>query len=162
MTLYVLDTDIVGFAFQRHSTVLQRLQRLPENDLVVTTIITFGEDLGGWLPACRRAPDGVARARAYARLQRGLDFYQQWVCLSFDEAAAAIFDQRRARRNSASVPMISPLPRSPSQSTVLWSHAIRLIFSASPVSCWRTGRNPKHCPHRSSLLSLRQRGFGLG
>jgi hypothetical protein len=80
MTLYVLDTDIVGCAFQRHPAVLQRLQRLPEDDLVVTTIITFGEDLGGWLPACRRAPDGVARARAYARLQRGLDFDQQWVC----------------------------------------------------------------------------------
>jgi hypothetical protein len=55
MTLYILDTDIAGFAFQRHPTVLQRLQRLPEDDLVVTTIITFGEDLGGWLPACRRA-----------------------------------------------------------------------------------------------------------
>ena len=98
MTLYVLDTDIAGFAFQRHPTVLQRLQRLPEDDLVVTTIITFGEDLGGWLPACRRAPDGVARARAYARLQRGLDFYQQWVCLPFDEAAAAIFDQLRTQK----------------------------------------------------------------
>jgi tRNA(fMet)-specific endonuclease VapC len=98
MTLYVLDTDIVGFAFQRHPTVLQRLQRLPENDLVVTTIITFGEDLGGWLPACRRAPDGVARARAYARLQQGLDFYQQWVCLPFDGAAAAIFEQWRAQK----------------------------------------------------------------
>lgn len=98
MTLYVLDTDIVGFAFQRHPTMLQHLQRLPEDDLVVTTIITFGEDLGGWLPACRRAPDGVARARAYARLQRGLDFYQQWVCLPFDEVAAAIFDQLRAQK----------------------------------------------------------------
>ena len=51
MMLYVLDTDIMGFAFQRHPTVLQRLQHLPEDDLVVTTIITFGEDLGGWLPA---------------------------------------------------------------------------------------------------------------
>lgn len=60
MTLYVLDTDIIGFAFQRHPTVLQRLQHLPEDDLVVTTIITFGEDLGGWLPACRRAPARVA------------------------------------------------------------------------------------------------------
>jgi hypothetical protein len=47
MTLYVLDTDIAGFAFRRHPTVRQRLQRLPEDDLVVTTIITFGEDLGG-------------------------------------------------------------------------------------------------------------------
>ena len=98
MTLYVLDTDIAGFAFQRHPTVLQRLQRLPDDDLVVTTIITFGEDLGGWLPACRRAPDGAARARAYARLQRGLDFYQQWVCLPFDEAAATIFDQLRTQQ----------------------------------------------------------------
>ena len=98
MTLYVLDTDMVGFAAQQYPIVLQRLQRLPEDDLVVTTIITFGEDLGGWLPACRRAPDGTARARAYARLQRGLDFYQQWVCLPFDEAAAAIFDQLRAQR----------------------------------------------------------------
>lgn len=98
MTLYVLDTDIAGFAFQRHPTVLQRLQSLPDDDLVVTTIITFGEDLGGWLPGCRRAPDGAARARAYARLQRGLDFYQQWVCLPFDEAAATIFDQLRTQK----------------------------------------------------------------
>jgi tRNA(fMet)-specific endonuclease VapC len=98
MTLYVLDTDIVSFAFQRHPTVLQRLQRLPDDDLVVTTIITFGEDLGGWLPACRRAPDGAVRARAYARLQRGLDFYRRWVCLPFDEAAAAIFDQLRTQK----------------------------------------------------------------
>ena len=98
MTLYVLDTDIAGFAFQRHPTVLQRLQRLPEDDLVVTTIMTFGEDLGGWLPACRRAPDGAARAQAYARLQRGLDFYQQWICLPFDEAAATIFDQLHTQK----------------------------------------------------------------
>ena len=98
MTLYVLDTDIVGFAAQQYPIVLQRLQRLPEDDLVVTTMIPFGEDLGGWLPACRRAPDGTARARADARLQRGLDFYQQGVCLPFDEAAAAIFDQLRAQR----------------------------------------------------------------
>jgi tRNA(fMet)-specific endonuclease VapC len=98
MTLYVQDTDIMGFAFQRHPTVLQHLQHLPEDDLVVTTIITFGEDLGGWLPACRRAPDGVARAHVYARLHRGLHFYQQWICLPFDEAAAAIFDQLRTQK----------------------------------------------------------------
>src|SRR5262249_17031316 len=98
MTLYVLDTDIVGFASQGHPTVLQRLQRLPDDALVVTTIITFGEDLGGWLPACRRAPDGAARARAYARLQRGLDFYRRWGCLPFCEAGAGIFDQLRPQK----------------------------------------------------------------
>ena len=37
-------------------------------------------------------------ARAYARLQRGLDFYHHWICLPFDEAAAASFDQLRAQK----------------------------------------------------------------
>ena len=36
--------------------------------------------------------------RAYARLQRGLDFYQQWVCLPFNEAAATIFDRLRTQQ----------------------------------------------------------------
>jgi tRNA(fMet)-specific endonuclease VapC len=98
MKLYVMDTDILGFAFQRHSEVLQRIQSLPEDDLIVTTIITFGEDLSGWLPACRRAPDGAARARAYARLQRGLDFYRRWICLPFDAAAAVTFDELREQK----------------------------------------------------------------
>jgi tRNA(fMet)-specific endonuclease VapC len=98
MNLYVMDTDTVGFAFQRHPTVLQHIRSLPVGDSVVTTIITFGEDLGGWLPACRRALNGVARAWAYARLQRGLDFYRQWVCLPFDTTAAIIFDQLRAQK----------------------------------------------------------------
>jgi tRNA(fMet)-specific endonuclease VapC len=98
MTLYVMDTDILGFAFQRHSKVLQRIQSLPEDDLIVTTIITFGEDLTGWLPACRRAPDGVARASAYARLQRGLDFYRRWICLPFDAAAGVTFDELREQK----------------------------------------------------------------
>jgi len=98
MKLYVLDTDVVGFASQQHPAVLQWIRNLPPEDSVVTTIITFGEDLGGWLPACRRASGGVGRSQAYARLQRGLDFYRQWVCLPFDAAAAEIFDQLRSQK----------------------------------------------------------------
>ena len=98
MKLYVMDTDILGFAFQQHPKVLQHIRNLPDNNVIVTTIITFGEDLSGWLPACRRAPDGAARARAYARLQRGLDFYRRWVCLPFDSSAGAIFDELRAQK----------------------------------------------------------------
>src|SRR5262245_61504798 len=144
MTLYVLDTDIMGFAFQRHPTVLQRLQHLPEDDLVVTTIITFGEDLGGWLPACRRAPDGVARARAYARLHRGLHFYQQWVCLPLTRLLPRSLISC-APRSSALVPMTSLSPPSRWQSEVFWSRVIQLIFSVSLVLCWRTRRDHKPC-----------------
>jgi tRNA(fMet)-specific endonuclease VapC len=36
--------------------------------------------------------------KAYARLQRGQEFYQRMGCLPFDETAAAIFDQLRAQK----------------------------------------------------------------
>lgn len=98
MKRYVLDTDIAGFALQQHEAVLRRIRSLPPEASVLTTIITFGEDLSGWRPACRRAPDGAARAQAYVRLQRGLDFYRQGVCLPFDDTAAALFDQLRAQK----------------------------------------------------------------
>lgn len=98
MKLYIMDTDVVGFAFQQHSAVLERIRRLAEDDLLVTTIVTFGEDLSGWLPACKRARDGATRAEAYTRLERGLDFYRNWICLPFDTPAAAAFERLRARK----------------------------------------------------------------
>lgn len=97
--IYVLDTDVAGFMQNAFPPLMKRVEALTENDLVVTTIITFGEDLGGWLPACRRAPNGIARAQAYARLSRGLNFYLQMECLPFDTAAATIFDQLRPLKN---------------------------------------------------------------
>lgn len=98
MKLDVLDTDISGFVQQRHPIVMQRLHALLADDEVVTTIITFGEDLSGWLPDCRRAGNSQARVNAYSRLQRGLEFYRDKDCLPFDEAATKIFDQLRAQR----------------------------------------------------------------
>jgi hypothetical protein len=61
MKLYVLDTSVVGFAQQRHPVYERHLQSLTDRTPVVTTIITVGEDLSGWLPACRRARDGAER-----------------------------------------------------------------------------------------------------
>lgn len=98
MRVYVLDTSVVGFAQQRHPAYQQHLQTLSAGTPVVTTIITVGEDLSGWLPACRRAIDGAARMKAYARLQRAQEFYQRIGCLPFDETAADIFDQLRLRK----------------------------------------------------------------
>jgi len=98
MKHYVLDTSVVGFAQQSHPRFLEHLKELPPGTPVATTIITVGEDLGGWLPACRRAIDGAARVKAYWRLQRGMEFYHQLSCLPFDESASAIFDQLRGQK----------------------------------------------------------------
>jgi tRNA(fMet)-specific endonuclease VapC len=100
MRLYVLDTDIAGFVQKQHPVVTQRMRSLAADHPVATTLITFGEDLSGWMPACRRATDGSSRAKAYVLLQSGLEFYLQMSCLPFDEVAAAVFDQLRAQKIS--------------------------------------------------------------
>ncbi len=98
MKLYIFDTDIMGFAFQHHPKVLNHIKSLAADEFIATTIITFGEDLGGWLPGCRRATDGASRAQAYARLLRGFEFYQKFSCLPFDNAAATILDQLQSQK----------------------------------------------------------------
>jgi len=98
MPLYVLDTDLIGFVQHEHPTVMQNMRARQGTDPGVTTIITFGEDLSGWLPACRRAVDGASRAKAYARLLRGLEFYRRVTCLPFSDQAIVIFDQLRAQK----------------------------------------------------------------
>jgi tRNA(fMet)-specific endonuclease VapC len=98
MKLYVLDTSVVGFAQQRHPVYERHAQSLPDGTPVVTTIITVGEDLSGWLPACRRGRNGAERVKAYARLERAQEFYQRMGCLPFDDTAAEIFDQLRAQK----------------------------------------------------------------
>lgn len=98
MSTYVLDTDIVGFVQQAHPTVLQHLRALSPADVVVTTIITMEEDIGGWLPACRRARNGAARVHAYTRLEKALRFYQRIVWLPFTDAAATLVDQLQGQK----------------------------------------------------------------
>lgn len=98
MRLYVLDTSVVGFALQKHPTYQKHALGLPDETPIVTTIITLGEDLSGWLPACRRARTSAERMIAYGRLQRGQEFYQRMTCLPFDDVAAQIFDQLNTQK----------------------------------------------------------------
>jgi tRNA(fMet)-specific endonuclease VapC len=98
MRLYILDTSVVGFALQRHPTYQKYALNLPDETPITTTIITVGEDLSGWLPACRRARTSTERVIAYGRLQRGKEFYQRMTCFPFDEMAAKIFDQLTAQK----------------------------------------------------------------
>ncbi len=98
MKLYLFDTDIAGFVQSEYPKVVALMDALDDEDTFATTIVTFGEDLSGWLPACRRAPDGAARAQAYKRLLDGLDFYREMIVIPFDEVAANIFNQLKAQK----------------------------------------------------------------
>lgn len=93
--IYVLDTDEIGLVEQRHPLTMQRLNSVlaVEGNEVVTTIVTVGERVDGWLSVCRNSKDGKGRVYAYANLQQAIWMLLSKKWLPFDDRAALIFDQ---------------------------------------------------------------------
>jgi tRNA(fMet)-specific endonuclease VapC len=96
--IYVLDTNICNLLQREHPLIRIRIDSLPEGDGAATTIITVSESISGWLPFCKRAPDGRSKARAYEKLYEIIAFYQGMICLPFSEASGIIFDQLRRQK----------------------------------------------------------------
>lgn len=71
---YVFDTNICRLAIEKYPAVVQRTEALPTADRVCTTLISFGESVGGWLPVCRRANAGEERAHYYGLLYEVFNF----------------------------------------------------------------------------------------
>ena len=67
MSLFILDTDHLTLLRQAHSAVVTRAVLVPRDELV-TTVITFEEQVSGWYTAVRKARDAEKLARAYAGL----------------------------------------------------------------------------------------------
>jgi len=101
--MVVLDTD--------HLNVLERntppgaailrahLAQLPPDE-VVTTIISFEEQMQGWMAYLAQSRSVAQQVVAYGRLLQHLDNYRRIPILEFDEAAAGVFQRlRRARRH---------------------------------------------------------------
>ena len=95
---YVFDTNICRLAIEKHPSVIRNIERLSAGDRVCSTLISFGESVGGWLPLCRRADNGEERAHYYGLLYAVFNFYRGMVCLPFDDGAAVIFNQLRAQK----------------------------------------------------------------
>jgi len=95
---YVLDTNICRLLMEKQASVTGRTKAVSGNHLVCTTMISFGESIGGWLPRCRRARNGPQRSEAYEQLYEVFTFYRRMICLRFDDQAAKVFDQLRAQK----------------------------------------------------------------
>jgi len=99
--MYILDTDHLSLLGRAGSPEAQRLRfRLaglkPEER--VTTIITFEEQMRGWMAYLARARSFAQQVEAYRRLKEFLDRYLQITVLEFDEAAAAQCQRLRKLR----------------------------------------------------------------
>ena len=99
--MYILDTDHMSLAEWRSSTtgqrLLARLRMLPEKE-VATTIVTYEEQMRGWLSVLARARSISEQVEAYGRLKRLLTNYLEIIVLEFDQKAAAEFERLRRLR----------------------------------------------------------------
>ncbi len=92
--MIILDTDCLSI-LERESgeefLVLRRnLSRFNVED-IATTIISFDEQMRGWMSVVARANSVERLVITYAKLDRFLDRFRQIPTVSFDEEAGVIF-----------------------------------------------------------------------
>jgi tRNA(fMet)-specific endonuclease VapC len=99
--MVVLDTDHMS-VLERHTqpgltTLRTHLAHLPPDE-VVTTIISYEEQMQGWMTYLAQSRAVAQQVVAYGRLLEHLNNYRRLPVLAFDETAAVVFQQlRRAR-----------------------------------------------------------------
>ncbi len=99
--MIVLDTDhlsVFRFAESPRSAALRTRLSAADDTRVVTTIITFEEQLRGWFAEIKRARSPLDEVIAYSQLMRMIDLFQQWELLPYDDRAAREFTRLRSQR----------------------------------------------------------------
>lgn len=92
MTFWVLDTDHVSLFQRRHPMVVERL-RLRQNSEFATTIVTYEEQMQGWLAVIRRSSTPKTLVRDYGKLASARRFFEEIQVVDFTEAAAVAYAQ---------------------------------------------------------------------
>lgn len=94
--LLVLDTDHLS-ELERNSAPGQRLtarlEASPSENVI--TIVTVEEQMRGWLAEISRHRDPLRQITAYAKLQRQVEAFAQWIVLPWDADSARLFLELR-------------------------------------------------------------------
>lgn len=100
--MIVLDTDIISLLDRKSGEGFERLVRrftaVPDDERVCATIISFEEQMRGWLGQIAAARKPKVEVTAYTRLQRLLREYQLRDVLPYDDGAAAVFSSLQRQR----------------------------------------------------------------
>jgi len=97
----VLDIDIISVLDQDFGVAYESLTRrlaIPATARVCVTIISFEEQMRGWLSYIAEARTRVRVVAGYARLHQMVRWYEKQEVLDYDQAAAARFDELRRER----------------------------------------------------------------
>jgi tRNA(fMet)-specific endonuclease VapC len=95
--MLVLDTDhmsLLEWGGQSSAALRERLADIA-SDEVATTIISYEEQMRGWMAYIARGKSTAQQLEAYQRLRRHLENYKQIPVLDFDKAAANEFQHLR-------------------------------------------------------------------
>ena len=99
--MIILDTDCVSLLSRERilesSILRRRLDEFPPDELF-TTIITFEEQMRGWLSLIAKAKNTKQQIFAYQRLHQFLENYRNAAVLDFDENAAKVFQALKSNK----------------------------------------------------------------
>jgi tRNA(fMet)-specific endonuclease VapC len=98
MTKFILDTDHITLYRHGHPILTKQVDGTPDYQLAVT-IISFEEQMRGWLAQIRRKQkNDAALTLAYMNLRETIEYFCQMNMLDFDIAAVTKFRQLRQQR----------------------------------------------------------------
>jgi tRNA(fMet)-specific endonuclease VapC len=99
--MIVLDADHISELQYpnsvRGAALLRRLDAV-DSDQVITAIVTFEEQMRGWLAMINKQPAGISQVDAYTNLVEVMQFYRTWILLPFDRLAAEEFHQLKSQK----------------------------------------------------------------
>lgn len=104
--MYILDTNHISVLERRGpeaDTLLTRLAEIPVADVVVT-IISYEEQVRGWMAAISRSKNSTMEVSFYRRLLEQLENYCSLTILQFDADCASQFDGLRTQHRRISTP----------------------------------------------------------
>jgi tRNA(fMet)-specific endonuclease VapC len=99
--MIILDTDYM-YELQypnsvRGARLLGRLSAVEDSQLA-TTIVTYEEQMRGWLASINKQPAGISQVEAYTSLLEVVQSYLGWIILLFDRLAAEQFHRLRSQK----------------------------------------------------------------
>ncbi len=97
MPLVLLDTDHISLMDRgglEGGRILARLARMPPDDFA-TTIVTYEEQIRGWLAISSQARTEPQRIGAFQRLKRHLFFFCKLTVVDYDGQASELFVRLR-------------------------------------------------------------------
>jgi tRNA(fMet)-specific endonuclease VapC len=98
--MYILDTDHLSILDRADTHEAQRLRfrlaQVPPNERV-TTIISFEEQMRGWMAVVAKARTLPEQVASYGKLNRFLNRYRNLEVAGFDDQAAAEFQRLQSQ-----------------------------------------------------------------